>query len=1199
MKPLDPVKIPLRGLHLIEASAGTGKTYTIATLCLRLLLEGLPVDRILVVTYTNAATEELRGRFRRRVAEALAFLEAGQASAEPEPELTMLLDAVKDPDGARILLTEAVTRMDEAAVYTIHGFCQRALQENAFESGSPFESEMLTEEDTLRRQVSEDFWRRRVATSDVEEAAWVREHWTGPAEILTAISDGIARDELRLLPASAAEELKAASRQSCVLFERMGQLWSTGRQDVVGLLETSRSLNRNSFRKQIVARAVKQMDDLMEHPRPTPRLPRDFERFTPKELTAKTKPGHTPPTHPFFELCGDLAELTERISALRRAAFLTEARGYIRGELAKRKEAARQLFYDDLLNRLDAALTPPDGERLGERLRERFPVALIDEFQDTDPVQYRIFRRLYAARPECGLYLIGDPKQAIYAFRGADIFTYIRARRDVAGEGAEHTLGTNWRSASRLVKAVNGLFARSSAPFVYRDDIPFHPVAPGPKADEEPLRISGQQPAPLHFWLLPPIDQDQTRNGRISKDSAARTAAQACAGRIAELLHLSGAGEVTLGERPLAARDIAVLVRTHREGAIVQRALRRVGVASVTLSQDSVFETEESRELSLMLEAIADGADESLIRGAAATMLLGVPLSQLAALSSDEQLWEDLVQRFQGYRERWRSRGFMNAFQAMLHGEGVPARLLACPDGERRLTNLLQLAELLQIAEGDHPGLDGLLRWLSDRRGDPPKGDESAQLRLESDEALVAVVTMHRSKGLEYPVVFLPFPWSGSMVKKGSVLFHDPEDLAAYLDVGSPDLDRHREIAAREELAQRLRLLYVAVTRAKHLCHLCWGPIKDAEGSALAWLLHPDTAGDPPASRMAALGPEDLRADLLALSRETDGNVLVEDLPTTTAGQWRDAAASSESLAAETSTGEIPRDWRITSYSWLASGAESERPDYDPMPPEAAADIQPATADLDGIFRFPRGVQAGHFLHALLEHLDFTSAEGDGLTATSAGLLERYGLDPSWAAVVSRSIQWVLDSPLDHAGGLRLRDLGTEHRLNELEFHFSVERLEPLALKRCLESFAGYGSAAEGLTFEAVRGLMKGYIDLVFRADGRFYLVDYKSNHLGDRLEDYGDSGLRRAMRGHRYELQYLVYTLALHRYLHRRLPGYAYERHFGGVYYLFLRGMRPEQAPRYGVYNDRPPLALVEALDRLFAGEALASEAAPVRGTS
>jgi exodeoxyribonuclease V beta subunit len=334
-----------------------------------------------------------------------------------------------------------------------------------------------------------------------------------------------------------------------------------------------------------------------------------------------------------------------------------------------------------------------------------------------------------------------------------------------------------------------------------------------------------------------------------------------------------------------------------------------------------------------------------------------------------------------------------------------------------------------------------------------------------------------------------------------------------------------------------------------------------------------------------------LRADLQTLSRETGGNVLVEDLPLTSTGRRRHGEGKPESLTARTPTREIPRDWRITSYSWLASGAESERPDYDPVPPEQAADIQPPAAGVDEIFLFPRGVQAGHFLHALLEHLDFPSADGEGLTVSAAAMLERYGLEPSWAPVVSRSVGSVLDTALDDARVLRLRDLGSGDRLNELEFHFAIERLDPIALKRRLEAFEGYRSAAEGLTFESVRGLMKGYIDLVFRADGRFYLADYKSNHLGDRLEDYGDSGLRRAMRAHRYDLQYLIYTLALHRYLRRRLRGYEYERHFGGAYYLFLRGMRPEQGPRFGVYYDRPPVALVEALDRLFSGEALARD--------
>ncbi len=383
---LDPLTLPLRGLQLIEASAGTGKTYTIATLYLRLLLSGLAIDGLLVVTYTNAAVEELRERIRRRVVEALASLESGATGEGQDPVLGDLLRGLEDAAGARVLLAEAVTRMDEAAIYTIHGFCQRALQEHAFESGAPFESEFLTEEETLRREIGADFWRRRVAAMDAEGAAWVCAQWSNPSRLLAEISDGLTRDDLRLLPEAAVISLEAAEQRRAILFEEMRALWGGGRSEVVEILASGGALNRRSYNKSIVSRAVTAMDELMARSQAPEELPRDCDRFTPALLTEKTMPDRSPPAHPFFDLCGELSELVETLAGLRRAAFLTEARAYVRTELDRRKAAASQLFFDDLLRRLDAALGGAGGEVLARKLRERYPVALIDEFQDTDPV---------------------------------------------------------------------------------------------------------------------------------------------------------------------------------------------------------------------------------------------------------------------------------------------------------------------------------------------------------------------------------------------------------------------------------------------------------------------------------------------------------------------------------------------------------------------------------------------------------------------------------------------------------------------------------------------------------------------------------------------------------------------------------------------------------------------------------------------
>jgi len=678
----------------------------------------------------------------------------------------------------------------------------------------------------------------------------------------------------------------------------------------------------------------------------------------------------------------------------------------------------------------------------------------------------------------------------------------------------------------------------------------------------------------------------------IRSDAALESAAQACAGYVADLLNQADAGEVTIGDEALKPSDIAFLVRTHREGDLVRQALHACGISSVSLSEDSVFTTEDAEELTTLLQALAAPHDAGRVRAALATTLLGRNAADLDRLDADEPAWEELLTRFRSYRERWRQQGIMAASQALLAAERIPARLLRRPDGERRLTNLLQLLELLQVASGQHPGPDGLLRWLADRRAEPA-GNAAQQLRLESDAGLVKVVTLHKSKGLEYPLVFIPFPWSAFRGPQGEapVFFHAPEDKQACLDLGSGDRDAHARQERTEWLAERLRLFYVGVTRAAKLCVLCWGKVKGIQDAALAYLLHRDPESALPASRITHLSEAEIRANLDALAARAPGAIEIRELPLPGGGPWRGGRIDPTQLAPREFRSTIDAGWRVASYSGLVRGNESEGPDFDAATAFPLAEAE-SGAPTDPVFALPASAQAGHFLHRLFQDLDFPHAVGAALPRTVRDLLDRYGglgpgraADRDWAPVVEALVTNVLDTWLDPAESLRLRDIAVADRIPELEFHFPVADLSPESLDAALAVSEAHAEAAAGLGFEPMRGLMHGFIDLVFRHQGRFYIIDYKSNRLGDRLPAYGQEGLCLAIRRHRYQLQYLIYTLALHRFLGRRLPDYDYRTRFGGVYYLFLRGMRPHAGPRYGVWYDRPSHDLIETLDRLFGG--------------
>ena len=1262
--PLDSLAIPLTGLHLIEASAGTGKTYAIAHLVLRLILDaGRRVDEVLVLTFTEAATEELRERISKRLREARGVLTAGGGSGT-DPLLWATLAQQPDPVAALARLDAAIASLDRAAIRTIHGFCGRVLKDFAFESGAPFDAELITDEQDLRASAAQDFWRRRMARADAAEAAWLLGEWpAGPASLLSTLAPYLGRAAPRLLPETPGAESEWSRLQGELrtLHQELATAWPGAREAVTALLRDNPSLSLTSYKPAAVEEAIAAMDRYCNSAYPGRDAPAPGEEaiaamdgycsgpptrpppgrlalFTPAKLQAATKKKGTTPAHPFFTLCERLAAIDPAtLARARRAEVLAAAYGALRSDLTRLKEERRVIYFDDLLTRTAEALAGPRGTALAARIRGAHPVALIDEFQDTDDLQYGILRAIYDGQAGTGLFLIGDPKQAIYGFRGADIFTYIAARRQAQGVGQVHTLDTNRRSAAALVEAVNRLFGRVTAPFIFEPDIRFDPVKAGSDADTKPLLIDGQRAAALVFRWLPLLPETATKKGdRITAEAARELAVADCARQIAGLLAGAAAGRTRVGEAPLRAGDIAVLVRKHGDGLLIRDALAELAIGSVSIGQETVFESAEAEDLAALLAALAPGAGDRAVRTALATRLLGWTAAELAALgggqgggadpdqgaaaAAAETRWGEVLARFAGYRDAWRLRGFMAALDALIQGEQVPERLRRGPDGERRLTNLLHLAELAQAASREHPGHEGLTRWLADRRRpDGDSGGEAALLRLESDENLVQIVTFHKSKGLEYPVVFLPLPWSKGREpnQREPVAFHDRASLTACLDLGSGDQEAHRLLAAQEDLAERLRLLYVAVTRARHRCVIHWGPVNQAEGSAAAYLLHQGPDGAPAAGRMAALGDAALRAEVERLGADLTGplagSIRVEDLADMSAGEAVPAAVPGPVLRAADFRGLIPDDWRLLSFSALAQGRDVERPDHDaagPLPdpeagggaaivpaieptaePEAvvaAPELEPAPA-VDPIYRFPRGARAGHCLHDLFEHLDFRAATGPTLARATESALARHGLEPHWAETLAELVGRVLDTPLDH-DGLLLRGLGPADRRNELEFHFALDGFDPAALGAVLAAHGVPTLGADGgrAGSAALSGLMKGFVDLVIRVDGRFYILDYKSNHLGDGLDDYGPAGLARAMLQHGYHLQYLIYTVALHRYLRRRLPGYDYDQAIGGVCYLFLRGMRPTAGPERGVFATRAPRALIEDLDRLFGAAAL-----------
>jgi exodeoxyribonuclease V beta subunit len=1257
VKPLLWNRVPLRGVQLIEASAGTGKTFTLTTLVLRLLLEReLRIDQILVVTFTNAATLELRDRVRKRVREAVLHFE--DPSRQVDAQIVELRSQSRDIERDRERLELALRGLDECAIFTIHGFCQRVLAEYAFESGAPFQAELLAEARPLLERVVHDFWARETYEAHPSVIAHYEANKLHLGALRQIANLVLGAPDMRIVLDESEDvadaDLARALAEHDAQHARLREALEASLQQVETALLAG-SLHKNVYGE----RSPKLVEALRSHltgAADPVGAAAAVKKLTPAHLKRKTTKGASTPKHRVFDLAGAFeASALEARSLLerRRQAVLRRFLAWVTSEMDRLKLRAGVQSFDDLLRNVASALQSPRSEELARRLRSRYPVALVDEFQDTDPVQYGMFESVYATpeaeRAGAALFMIGDPKQAIYAFRGADVYTYLRAAERASQ--AAYGLDTNYRSDPALVTALNGIYARQARPFGDAN-IQYQPVK---TPSERGNRIESAEPGHAAFevlFLRADPRHVTPAKPQLAKRRVSRLVPLLVAEDVRELL----SGSHSVEGRPLRPGDIAVLTRKNVEARRIQDALTEAGVDSVLHGDSSVIDTEEALELAWVLRAIVEPTNLSALRVALATRLLGLSGDDIAALDAADQAlldagdgavpdagasaplqapsaasvgdhgWDSHVELFAQARELWLTRGFVQSLRMLLRERDVLPRLLGQVAGERILTNTFHLIELLhQAAVEQKLGPAGLIEWFDELRHDPDARDalgrEAVQIRLESDEKKLQLTTMHKSKGLEYPVVYCPYLWDGRLLAdsaKERLVYHDPSaGHQRVLDLRSEKKEA-LEIAEEEAMAENLRLAYVALTRAKHRVLAVWGNFHKCDRSSLAWLLH-HPAGTPGGPALETMPETELLRQLDELASASAGTVAVRPVDarelTSDVTRLQDEAlprvreaegSALRSLQARPIRRLLTQRFKTSSFTALTLGHEKLTPlleegaDRD-LESERAGRRAAAASESVLLDAFPRGAGPGTLLHAILEKADFRQEARPLLREQVRTAIERHGLSvEQWCDPLTQALGDVLDTPLDGTG-LRLCRLGFEQRRAELEFMLPVGEsrrsdLDLLTVKKLAAAFREhaatprrkqYGRELERLNFAPFAGFLRGFVDLVFEVEGRYYIVDWKSNHLGPLPADYALPLLEAEMAEQHYVLQYHLYTLALHRHFKARVPGYDYETHFGGVFYLFLRGMSPARGPRTGVYFDRPPRGLVEALSRVLRGSA------------
>lgn len=1212
---LNPVTLPLNQVNLIEASAGTGKTYTIGSLYLRLLLQAgegnfsrpLNVEEILVVTFTEMATEELKQKIRERITDAIQkfsdYQNIGDLAALKNDEfLTTLLANIDDLAGAIQRLKLAEQNMDLAAIFTIHGFCRRMLMQYAFHSGVHFNLELIKDQSDLLQQFANEFWREHFYPLSFDLAAFISKELKSPEEVIDILRANIGKpidvdcENLEFLTLPLKDFLEKYVGKHQQLIKEIKALWLKHEDEIYQLIIDEMTTDYGKAgNKKLNRKSFPNLDKALEYLNGVTRWAKNKANFSLNEILKKyftqsalnklSSKNAEPINHSVFEEIEALMEELSPSAELKKVILYYYWKG-IQQKLLDHKLNHQEKSFDDLLRLLCEALKGDQGLQLAEMIRFQYPFAMIDEFQDTDGQQYEIFSKIYRENEpqNVGFIMIGDPKQAIYRFRGADIFTYLKAAKQAK---ERFNLAKNYRSEKRVVDGVNALFDFSHKPFIY-DQIDFIPV--DAREDHRQFYLNGECEPAYRFYLT------ENEGKKLDKTELART----CAISIQHWLKSAVENQAVFQDaqnsktedgKILQAANIAVLVRDKNEAALVKNELQRLGIASVYLSdQNSVFDSPVAQELVIILKACLNVAERPILN-AIATALFGLSATEIHQIHHNEQDWQRWADSFAQYQQTWQRQGILPMLHQILLEQGIAERLLSQATGERDLTDFLHLAEILQQAATLNESEAALLSWFEKQiQGE---GRQEAQIRLESERQLVKIVTIHKSKGLEYDLVWLPFlavPSRDPSKNKDINLYYSQENDRILWDMEN----RHLSELNQETFAEELRLLYVALTRAKYQMAFALPAQFDKKWNPLLYVLTQGEIGC-----QFELSQNYQTLPLLETFKEKIKSVQIEPADVLVALPPLGFAAEKETLSAEEFHGKIEQDWRITSFTgieqthrWKHYLNESavkksmvfdEAKDYD-MQPETENSVTISTALLTNqemqnevILDLPRGTQVGTALHRYLEKNEWHMLNNE---ASLEKLCQALQLDESFISPLKTWFEQIVQTPFSESAELKLANLSTSDCIKEMPFYLAIrEHFDVTSFNRALQ--AHHHLPSETLQFEAIQGMVRGTIDLVFRHQGKYYLLDYKSNFLGETLADYAPNALEKAMLHHHYDWQYLLYTLALHRYLKTVDSHYDYEQHFGGVFYLFLRGMNGK--PQSGIFFDRPSAQLIHELDEAF----------------
>lgn len=1162
MQKLEVFNVPFEGFSLVEASAGTGKTYNITSLYIRAIVEQrLSPSNILVLTYTEAATAELKSRIRGRIKECIDHLSESKEEVDD-----FISELRRRSDGTYISkLKNALFSFDEASIFTIHGFCQKLLREENLAFGVQSDFEIIQDTSELTQDAVDAYWRKIVAEySDTKLGQGLLEFLMNqkinPDELKSVIKQVIAKPYAKLLPGQNIDlKVEAKIKRIQQLNEQLKYQWNDDKDQLKEII-FSEKLNKRSYKPETFKVHWKSLELWISSDKIHFSGFDKIENFAEEKILISVTKGNQVEVPEFSKILdeflteiGDLNEI--------KAHFILEGISEIKDKIEAQKEKKNGLGFDDLLQKVEANL----DQKLADKISTQYPIALVDEFQDTDPIQYSIFKKIYKDQ-DAALFMIGDPKQAIYSFRGADLFTYFEATTDVSEE-QRYSLNNNYRSSEALIDAVNKVFNRNKQPFVFEEPLFRNADFPSGK-DKKKLTLSGKNQAPLAF-----VDCNIEE---LNAGPARETISDYVAAQIQKLL----VGEYRIDDKPVKPNDIAVLVRKKKEATLIQETLHSYGIKSIARSNESIFKTRECEDLKILLKAVIDHSNSNLVRTAMIGSFIGYTSNDILEIMDDESRWAETINAFRLADEKWSKYGVSDAINELDRFFNIQEQLSKLENAERRITNLSHLQELINDYESKHRASPhSVIRYLNQKMQSTASPTDEELIRLESDGDLVSITTLHSSKGLEYPVVFIPFLWDNfdSSINKGySILeFHNDEN-ELQIDIAPQKSDDSHQIAYKEVLADTLRLSYVALTRAEVACFIPFGKYKEvSKSSLLAMISGPQFFLNNSIKKDEKV--DQFYTDLSALNdpnliRVVDSEEILKESTTVSKSSEQMGLFSAKNYRAkELNRSDVEQFSRIVSFSSLTSSKKDEAPikDYDQLEFKDEMDSS-EIEELQSlsIFNFPKGSSTGNLLHNIFEHIDFQDSTNHQQIIDTQ--FDASGLALKWKSIL---VKWI-NNGLSHSinNEIKLGEIESSDVLKELEFHFPVKDINTEIITSTIRE-----TNIEEVSELSISGFMKGFIDLIFRHQGKYYILDYKSNHLGDVIDDYDSDLLRKKITSSNFDVQYHIYTVALKLYLEQRIKGFNFEKDFGGVFYFFLRGIDDEAGS--GVFFDKPSKKVIDEL--------------------